>query len=384
MKSQKHDNLGKVYYVGYYVDEFLAKEYNHFPSALPKMNYIINAVKKSGHNIEVVSLCTAKANRVRFRKVKIDNNEEHLFFSSVAGFRKIRQLMLQLNVFFYLIFHLRANDKVIIYHSLSYKIWLKVFLTFFRSKCIVEVEELYSYVNKGWENRRRREIDLINSFDYHICVNERIASTVTNGKNKAILSYGSYYLPNYNKHIITTDEIHLVYAGVIESNRNAACLAVEAMKYLPSNYKLHVLGFGNEEDIQKIKSKMQAINSIFGEKCEFCGEMHGEEYYSFLQKCNIGLSTHQYFPSDMLSADYSFPSKILTYMANGLKVVAQKIESLTNSSISDFITYYIDPKPEEIAKAIISVNTNDGYDGRKIISKLDQSFCCEIKKLLER
>ena len=58
--------------------------------------------------------------------------------------------------------------------------------------------------------------------------------------------------------------------------------------------------------------------------------MAGEEYLRELQKCSIALSTHMYDDTNMKSADYTFPSKLLVYMGNGLHIVAQDLKMFTN------------------------------------------------------
>ena len=372
---------GKVYYVGFYVDERVKEKLAYFPSSIPKMNYIIETIKKNGYEIEVVSLCMAK-NKFKKEIISEDAQERHKYFSSSGyGLRKIKRAIFEIKVLFYLLFHVKKEDKVIVYHSLSSKIWLKLFLKFFKNSCIVEIEELYSYVNCGWKKYLHKEIKLVNTFKYAICVNERISSSLTSA-HKSILSYGSYVLPKYNKKNTSDGIINLVYAGVIETNRKAAFLSVEAMKFLPQNYRLHILGFGKDEDINTLVTNIESLNLLKSDCCQYHGAMHGEEYYAFLQSCDIGLSTHQYFQSDMESANYSFPSKVLTYMANGLRVVAQKIECLLNSEIGSSIVYYDLPTPEAIAKAIMQVDLNDGYNGREIISKLDEKFTKEIAELI--
>ena len=48
------------------------------------------------------------------------------------------------------------------------------------------------------------------------------------------------------------------------------------------------------------------------------------------------------------------------------------------------LMYYYDTQtPEEIARAIMTVDVVDDHDGRKIISQLDAGFRSELVKLLE-
>ncbi len=54
-------------------------------------------------------------------------------------------------------------------------------------------------------------------------------------------------------------------------------------------------------------------------KITYDGAFYVKKYYEFLQKCHIGLSTQNpYEPFN----NSSFPSKVLVYMANGLRVVS--------------------------------------------------------------
>lgn len=62
----------------------------------------------------------------------------------------------------------------------------------------------------------------------------------------------------------------------------------------------------------------------------------------------------------MSSADYSFPSKIITYMANGLRVVSANIRSVKSSLVGEYLTYYDNNTPEDIAKAIMTINKEAG------------------------
>ena len=108
--------------------------------------------------------------------------------------------------------------------------------------------------------------------------------------------------------------------------------------------------------------------------------MKREDYIRFIQSCDIGLSTQN--PKAAFNST-SFPSKILSYMANGLRVVSIRIPAIETSAVGKYMYYYEEQQPKEIAKAIMSVNMNDDYNGRKIISNLDTEFYKNIAKLLE-
>jgi hypothetical protein len=106
----------------------------------------------------------------------------------------------------------------------------------------------------------------------------------------------------------------------------------------------------------------------------------GEAYIEFIQSCDIGLSTQD--PNAAFNAT-SFPSKILSYMANGLKVVSIRIPAIEQSAVGDMLFYYDEQTPEQIAKAILSVDMSAEYDSRKLILELSKKFQCDLEKLME-
>ena len=110
------------------------------------------------------------------------------------------------------------------------------------------------------------------------------------------------------------------------------------------------------------------------------GCLSGEQYIRFVQKCSIGLSTQK---PDARFNDTSFPSKILSYLANGLRVVSIRIRAVEESPISDLVVYYNEQSPELIAKAITSVDMTCPFDGRDRINKLYQDFAGELDALLD-
>ena len=110
------------------------------------------------------------------------------------------------------------------------------------------------------------------------------------------------------------------------------------------------------------------------------GLLKGEDYIRFIQKCQIGLSTQN--PNAAFNAT-SFPSKILSYMANGLRVVSIRIKAIEESSVGLGISYYEHQTPEEIAKAIMKVDMNNNYESRERIKELNESICNQLPIFLE-
>ena len=94
----------------------------------------------------------------------------------------------------------------------------------------------------------------------------------------------------------------------------------------------------------------------------------------------MGLSTQN---PDAEYNDTSFPSKVLTYMANGLQVVSANVSVVKASKINDFISYYNSTTGAEIAEAIRNNKDKVSYDSRKMLTLLDENFVNDISHLIQ-
>ena len=67
---------------------------------------------------------------------------------------------------------------------------------------------------------------------------------------------------------ITYNQIHILYAGKISTGIiNDAFLALNVIKYLPENYRMHIAGYGTDSDILELKEKInEMIFNITGLK----------------------------------------------------------------------------------------------------------------------
>lgn len=98
-----------------------------------------------------------------------------------------------------------------------------------------------------------------------------------------------------------------------------------------------------------------------------------------LQMCDIGLSTQ------IPEAEYnntSFPSKVLSYMSNGLQVISARIPAIEASPVGRYIHYYDEQTPEKIAEGIQRINLRECKDTRSVIRKLNADFCEHLGKVL--
>jgi glycosyltransferase involved in cell wall biosynthesis len=192
--------------------------------------------------------------------------------------------------------------------------------------------------------------------------------------------HGTYKAEQDRGERFEDDLIHVVYAGTFDPRKGGVAAAIAAAEFLPANYHVHILGFGSEPDTQTIKNAVTEVAEKSKAKITFEGLLSGEDYIRFLQKCHIGLSTQN--PEADFNAT-SFPSKILSYMANGLNVVSVRIPAVETSAVADLINFYDEQTPEQIAATILQVNLNSNADSRLALSELNEKFEFQLKMLLD-
>ena len=142
---------------------------------------------------------------------------------------------------------------------------------------------------------------------------------------------------------------------------------------------MHILGFGSKSDTETMQRLIADVSTRAKATVTYDGLLSGTDYIRFIQSCHIGLSTQN--PDAAFNAT-SFPSKILSYMANGLRVVSIRIPAVETSAIGDVMYYYDKQTPEEIARAIMNVDASELIDMREIIVELDMKFQNDIQKIM--
>ena len=273
---------------------------------------------------------------------------------------------------------MKKGETIICYHSLEYYRIIKLLKKLKKIKLILEVEEIYSDVI-GNNRLRKREISFLSLADGYIFSTELLNEEINFYKKPYIIVYGNYKNEKKFESLFNDNKIHVVYAGTFNQKKGGATIAVNTGRFLTSNYIVHILGFGNEKDTRNIKKLCNEVTKISEAKVIFEGLKSGDDFLKFLQSCDIGLSTQD--PNAAYN-NTSFPSKILSYMSNGLRVVSIRIPAVEKSSISRNIYFYENQNPEDIAKTIISINLQSNYNSIKTIKKLDEMTVNNLKNFL--
>lgn len=375
--------MKRIFYLGYY--NLPDSGANFALSAVNKMDYIIGVVESLDMSVSVVSATARKdGKKVKGEIKKIGKNSTLKTFGNYLGKNKISRFIgqkrLKRELKKYLKDNIKPNDTVIIYHSLGYCDLYKWIYEKLKANVILEIEEIYTDVVKQKHTDNEQEGKTFEYANGYIFPTELLDKSVNaKGKPSAVI-YGTYKIEKRYEKIFNDGKIHVVYAGTFDPNKGGAIAAIGAARFLNGNYHIHILGFGKQSEIEYVKSKVEETAKKTDAEISYDGLLSGEEYIRFIQSCDIGLSTQN--PNAQFNAT-SFPSKILSYMSNGLRIVSVRIPAIEKSDVGEYIHYYDEQTPESIAAAVMSVDFNDGYDSRKKIAELDKTFTRDLKAMLE-
>lgn len=369
-----------IRYVSFYTSPDTNDDRYKFLAASTKIDYIIKALLRENYDLEVISASYSVDKFLKSSNNHSDGFNTH-FFSSLDTSKKIlrplNMFWMKLQLLNYIIFKCSKDDVLLVYHSLMYMNIIRLVKRLKKLKLILEIEEIYGDVA---ENKRisQREIDYFNIADAYIFSTELLNKKINVLNKPSVVIYGTYFCGAYSRQKHVDGKIHIVYAGTLDIRKGGAVAANLATE-LDENYHIHILGFGSEKDIKNIQELVNSINGSSKCTLTYDGVKYGEDYIRFIQACDIGLSTQN---PDAKFNDTSFPSKVLSYMANGLRVVSIRIPAIENSAIGNCMYYYDKQEPAEIAKTIKQIDFNYEYDGRRIIDDLDKKFREDIKKVL--
>lgn len=369
-------------YIGYYdtnPDRRISS-----PAAVDKMNYIADVVSRIAGSAEIISCSTYSPIA---DKAHIESITDRITVRYMRTRRKHKTkagilydvLYDRLGLLFFLIKNINKNDTIIVYHSLLNMKVIQLLRRIKKARIVLEVEEVYNDVGGLKRDTRKEEISYIQSGDAYIFPTEIMNKELNKGNKKSVIVHGTYKTNDFCTSRFSDGKIHIVYAGTFEQKKGGALIAIDSAQYLSADYVLHILGFGNELEIKSVTDRIEEIK----DKCEcqllYEGKKMGKEYTEFISRCDIGLS------SQNPEGDYnntSFPSKILSYMCNGLKVVSVRIPVVETSNINGGIWYYDSSNPKKLADAIMEAS-KDKIDPRKMIRELDKRFEGDIQEVLE-
>jgi len=375
-----------IYYLGHYNCEQISEEKRiAAPPAMNKMGYIISVLSEMKDYRSIVvspcetgSYCYVKGN-MRDLNECVSLKTFDSFSSQNKIIRGFGHIWTKSQLLRFLLKNVKSDDTIIVYHSLALMDIVKKLKNKKNCCLMIEVEELYSDVRED-QVLREKELEYLQTADQYIVITELLNKQVNLQNKPRIISHGTYRtVPKYGEKF-NDGKTHVVYAGSFNPVKGGALSAIEAAEYLDDRYVLHILGKGNEADTGTVMKKVEQVSAKTKCNIVFDGYKTGKEFDSFIQACHIGLSTQQ--PDGKYNAS-SFPSKILMYMSNGIPVVSIRIPAVDTSDVKDYIFYYDNPTPEDIAHAIMRVPTDSSYDPSDRLHELHEAFARDLRTFLE-
>ena len=291
----------------------------------------------------------------------------------------VRLIWQKIVIYIFLLKRIKRNSLILVSHSVSLSLPIRVMKKVKGCEVILQVEEIYADV-EGNKKYNRKERKLFECADAYLFPTIELNDIINISEKPYVLIHGIYKSESRRKGIGKDEKIHCIYAGTFNKTKGGVYAAIKCAQYLDENYAMHIIGFGTEKEIKSVTHLITEVQKKTKCSIIYDGLKQGEDFIRYLQSCDIGLSTQN--PAGLYNKT-SFPSKVLTYMANNLKVVSYKLEVLQNSSINKYIYYYEDYDPKTIAEVIKKAAKDKTICYAGIIDNLDAKFAREIKELFE-
>lgn len=351
-------------------------------SACDKAKYVHSVLNRLGYDVEIVSPSYAK----RCSRSRVDKVSEHVILYS--GFslgwndnvtKVISRASAMLWLLYFLLFKCKRKETIMIYHGVQnipiYIIAKKIK----RFKYILEVEELYSSLSLSSVSCRLwLEKTMIRLADSFIFASQQLECKCNVYNKPFVIDTGSYFVPDVKSEKINDGRIHLVYAGLIEKDK-VAFKSANLARFLDARYVIHIIGYGNDADINALEMLINELNLECKCLVSYDGLKRGDDYESFLQSCHIGICPL------LKNIDYQmacFPSKITSYLSNGLLVVTTENEVLRTSVYMEYLYFVKDDSPESFAHTVTHIDVTKGQDARICIKNEDERVLQELPLVL--
>jgi hypothetical protein len=382
----------EIKYIGFYDVPNAKVKRAYSLAATNKMDYICEAFNKADYKVHLIShawfddvgtggAISGSAKFTGTTTIQLNKNKKLTLVPSFSTSKKItgyfKIIFSLLWLLFWLVINVKRNEKIVVYHSPWLAIPILVAKRLKRFKLILEVEEIYSDVSSLHSFFDNLEQKIFKKADFFFLSTELLAKRLNTTKPYLVI-YGNYKVYDTLSVPPNDGKIHLVYAGIIDSEKAGAFNAAETSLFLSENYVMHIIGFG---EVDKLKKRISEINKVSKCKVVYDGLKINDDFVGYCQACHIGLST-QKMDGEYLNS--SFPSKVLTYLGMGLKVVSCYVPCVVESKVGGNIVYYKKDTPKSIAEAILKIDDLDCKKNKLIISKLNKEFTVQVNLMFNK
>lgn len=373
-------------YIAFYdTVDFLHESRSFELSSVNVVEYMAGALSRAVGKIEIISPTRTRKSsgyfhgRTTYVKDNIYLLQPPTFGVRTKVGRIFALLLVQIWLFTYLLFNTKKGENIIVYHSLSIMTVVRLIKAIKRIRLTLEIREIYTDINTSTQKQKIRELKYFSIADNYIFPTELLNKMINKQSKPYVIATGIYKSEEITEEKFNDGKIHIVYAGTFRIEKGGAMTSIGMSQYLNSNYHVHILGDAQPTVKNIALNAIQAAREKSDVTITYDGVLRGNDFNKFLQKCHIGLSTQN--PVGDYN-DSSFPSKILTYLANGLDVLSIKIPAVESSPVGDYLYYYENNNFKEIADAIESIKIDNCKNKAILLNKLDSDLIENLKNLL--
>lgn len=372
-----------------YGAEFLTDEHRReYMSVNPIVEYLIKKLQTKGRSVEIISP-SENAEKSGFLKSRVDTSPDGVRFFSGASLgtsgkvsKVLNRFVVMISLFLNIVKHTHKGETVLVYHSIANVPALLLAKKIRKLKYILFFGEIYYHVYPEYgKYARKKEISLINAADAYILSTEELRNYI--GDKPYVVLNGIYQmeekLPKFD--FSKDGTINLLYSGKISRDMGAFS-AIALAKVLDNRYTVRIIGSGEKKIVEELRAEVRLYQEEeHAARLIFDGMKHGTEFKRYVQSCQIGLSIREITGEFNKS---SFPSKVCSYLCNGLKVVSTPIFTVMSSQLKDLIDFSDGMRPEEIAVAVedaVNGNRNEKIDDK--IKSLDAVFTDKLMRVID-
>ena len=121
------------------------------PSACTKLEYIMDAISNNDMEIEVISASNSIDVSYPFKRISVTDRITLILLKALkrGGWlvNKFSTIFFHINLLFYLIFNIKKDDVLLVYHSLILMRMVYLVKKIKRCKLILEIEEIFQAKN---------------------------------------------------------------------------------------------------------------------------------------------------------------------------------------------------------------------------------------------
>lgn len=253
--------MSKIFYIGYYDTSGSLETRNYLLAATNKMTYIIFTLEKFYEKITVISHSGSRGKKSYPAQIKNLSpiTKLSLLFTLGTGFilkRVLQRFILNIQLLYKLLFWIKKDDQVIVYHSLGYLALIALAKKIKKFRLILEVEEIYGDV-LGSKKISEKELQFFSLADAYILPTELLNKKINIHNKPHAIIYETYQVEHSRKRLFNDGKIHCVYAGTFDPRKGGGMAAAE---YLDDRYHMHILGFGSEKDTQHLHKIIDEVS----------------------------------------------------------------------------------------------------------------------------